>query len=240
VEKLTKHDLQDPDMFLSWLQRAYDFLLNHVSKIIGTIIFIVLLGAGWAGYSLWNESRELKAQELLFQAEDILKKADEAAKKTLTKIPNLETDYKDAVAGFNNVIENYPSSQARVMASIELTSLYLRNQKTDLAIETLSKASLKAKHAVVKGLLWYQMGIAFEAKGECQKAIDQWQNIERSKDVVFLHGTTLVSMGLCYEKLNQFDKAEAIYKKAQGLTSDPDASRTAKRYLRLIKKAEAS
>ena len=84
------------------------------------------------------------------------------------------------------------------------------------------------------------MALAYEGKGDCTKAIETWQKIEDNKDLGFLAGKSLVSMGLCYEKLHQNDKAEQAYLKAEGMVKDGETAKTAKKYLRLIKREQKS
>jgi tetratricopeptide (TPR) repeat protein len=153
---------------------------------------------------------------------------------------NLEADYKDSIPLLKGVIEKYPSSQASVLAALDLTKLYQDHKQYEPQVPLLEKAATVARHPVTKALTLNQLAIAFEGKGDCAKAIKTWQRIEQNKELAFMAGKSLLNMGLCYEKLNQNDKAEQAYLRAEGLVKDGETAKTAKKYLRILKREQKS
>jgi tetratricopeptide (TPR) repeat protein len=257
VEKLSKRDLRSPDAFISFTQRILAKLNEHRGAILAFFAIVIVGGAVWAGFGAYRHSKEEKAQAVLFVAEKKLKaiedsfaraalpdnKLPQAMKQTMTGTKptgDMEADYKDALQGLREVVEKYPGTQAYVVASLNLAEIYTTHGKFDQGIPLLEKASGTARHPVTKGFVWNQLGLAYQGKGDCNKAIEYWQRINAEKELGFLHGASLVRTGLCYESLKQFDKAEQAYHKAGSLADDSDASRTAKKYLKLLKQGQNS
>ncbi|MDZ4676214.1 MAG: tetratricopeptide repeat protein [Oligoflexia bacterium] len=260
MEKLTKQDLKSPDVFQSSASRFTELAYKFRAPFVGALSLLLLAGLGWAGYSTFRDHQEGKAQEILFNAQSKLKTTEENfIKATTPQVPlkdpktgkllpvvqnnlvkasgNLEADYKDSLPLYKDVIQKYPSSQAAVLASLDLGHLYSQHKKYDEASNVLQGAVKNARHPVTKGLALDQLGGSLEAKGDCSAAISQWEKVEKDKDLQFLHGSSLIKMGLCYEKLNQNDKAEQTYRRAETSTTDAEAARTAKKYLRVLKRS---
>jgi TolA-binding protein len=243
VEKLTKHDLRSPDAFQSGMSTFTEKMFAHRGPIVSGLVGLLLIGVGWAAYNTYRDHQEEKAQEILFQAQNKSKTTEENFTKAAPKLDlpkatgNLETDYKDSLPLYQEVVQKYPSSQAAVLASLDLGHLYYEHKKYDDAVKVLDGAVKYARHPVTKGLALDQLGAALEAKGDCGSAIKQWEKIEQDKELQFLQGPSLIKMGLCYEKLKQIDKAEQTYHRAETLTSDAEAAKTAKKYLRVLKRS---
>ncbi len=253
-KKLTKHDLKDPDAFISNMSRISTMAFDHRRTV--TAVVAVVFGSGllWAGMGFYNDRRENRAQTDLFMAEKKLKSQEEEFGKStnpptnpaekLKKEPvkatgNLEADYKETVPLLKDVISKHNGTQASVIAALDLAKLYYDYKKYDEGIAVLEKTMDMAKHPVTRGLTIDQLANFNMAKGNCDKAIGYWQKLGQEKTLSFLQGSSLIKTGLCYEKLKQFDKAEQTYLRASGLTNDADTSKTAKKYLRLLKKGSA-
>ena len=92
--KLTKKEIKGPDVFISNMQRATDWLYDNR---VGVGIFLALLVAAsfvWAAVGIVNTRKEEAAQELLFKAEKDLKTADDSFKSTTAK-PDDKQDQDD-------------------------------------------------------------------------------------------------------------------------------------------------
>jgi tetratricopeptide (TPR) repeat protein len=264
VEKLTKQDLRSPDAFISSARRALEKIAEYRSVLLVVVAIAIVGGVVWAAFGSYNHKREEKAQASLFVAEkklkaiedgfnkasnppNLLPAAKDAKKDKKDVVPqgpkptgDLEADYREALKPLREVVETYPGTQAFVVASLNLAELYNQHGKYAEGIPLLEKAAQSAKHPVTKGFVWNQLGLAHQGKGDCGKAIEYWQKIEADKNLGFLHGTSLIRTGLCYEDLKQFDKAEQAYHRAEGLTGDADASKAARKYLRLLKRGQNS
>jgi tetratricopeptide (TPR) repeat protein len=153
---------------------------------------------------------------------------------------DFNTDYKESLPLLKGVVERYPKSQAAVIASLDLSKIYQNYKQYDPQIDLLKSAASHAQHPVTKGLTLNRLAMAYEGKGDCPQAVATWQKIEDSKELSFLAGKSLINMGLCFEKLHQNDKAEQSYLKAEGLVKDGDTAKTAKKYLRLLKRDQKS
>jgi predicted negative regulator of RcsB-dependent stress response len=307
MEKITKQDLKSPDAFINNMQRLGDWSYEKRGVIIGIIAVIVLAAVVWAGIGTYQTQKEDKAQEALYEATKKLNVAQESftpteeqampgepakAKKapTATKTGDVNVDFKEAVPALKDVIKHDGDTQAAVIAGLELAKLDHEYKNYDEEISVLNISAEKADHPVTKALAITNLGSAYEAKGDCNGAITQWQKIQSNAAMSPFLGDSLIKTALCYEKLNQNDKALATYQRfddaekemkkitesmaneyqinpsappesqspkkvaqfrhalaqspkyqeLQGLLSDRQAAKSAKKYMRLIKRGQAS
>jgi predicted negative regulator of RcsB-dependent stress response len=217
MEKITKQELKTPDLFIRESSKVAEWSLKHKRNVMNGVIILAGLALLWAGWGFYAESRENKAQDQLFLAQKTAKDNPSAASEALEK-----------------VARDFSGTQAGVIASLDYAQ-GASEAKTDTAISLLEKTKSSASSASLKALAFYNLGILYAAKGDCNKSIDQWNQIEAREDMSFLHGAVFINKGLCFDKLGQKDKAEQMLKKAEGLIKSPEVSKTAKRYLRLLK-----
>lgn len=256
MEKLTKKEIRKRDAFVAKMTQLGKYLEERSSIVLSTVVGLFIIGALWAGYGFYKENQEQKAQTALFLAQSVLqetqdnfdkaskptppakdKKADKQVAKPAGKKPtgNLQEDYKEALIKLRDVVDSYPRTQTSVLASLDIAGLHYSHKDYDTAISLLEKASHTARHPVPKAIVLNKLASAYDAKGNCQKAIETWQNIEANSRMSFMKGRALISSGLCYEKLNKLDDAEKSYRKAEALETDIESKRTAKKFLRILK-----
>ena len=237
MEKITKQDLKSPDAFISNMQRFGEWAYEKRVVILSLIGVIVFAAVVWAALGTYHSQKEDKAQEALFNATKKMTTAEDAfnppeemtapgqAKKekkapTATKTGDLNVDFKEAVPAFKEVITQYGDTQAGVVASLQLGRLYHEYKKYDDEIAVLGKAATTSQHPVTKAMALTNLGSAYEAKGDCANAVDQWQKIQGSPDMAPFLGDSLIKTALCYEKLNQKDKAMATYQRFDDAEKD--------------------
>jgi tetratricopeptide (TPR) repeat protein len=238
VEKLTKKDLKSPDAFISNMQRFSHWAYENRMAILGGVGVILIAAVVWAGLGTYHTQREEKAQDALFAGEKKLKTTEDSfnpnqaaqadpnedpqaptpkekivKKAAVPKTGDLNIDYKDAIAALNEVINQYGDTQAAVIAGLDLGRLYHDYKKYDDEIATLQKTVQSSKHPVTKAMALDNIGGAYESKGDCAAAITNWQKIETDTNMSPFLGEALIKTGLCYEKLNQNDKAMATYQR---------------------------
>lgn len=235
--KLTKQELKSPDAFISHMAQIGEWAFENRMIIITAFIVVAVGVAVWASIGMFRAHKEDLAQESLFKAEKTLQDIDEsflpvkedkpvdpkaAAKTAKDEKPSapkavatgqLDVDYKTALPLLKDVISSYPSTQASVVAALDLGRLYHDYKKYDDEISVLTEAVPEADHPVTKAMLLDNLGIAFEVKGDCNKALEQWQKISDHPKMSAFYGKAIINSALCYEKLNQPDKALAYYEK---------------------------
>lgn len=266
MEKLTKQDLKGPDAFISIMHRLSAWAAHHIKAISSVLAAIAVAAVIWAGYGIYKDSKENSAQVKLFAVQKEIKTIEDEFKKAETPPPpeppkkdkkdkvvkeapkpegvkrtgEISKDYRNTLESYKSVISEFPRTQAAVLAALDLGRIYYDYKDYEATVSLLEPQWKKANHPALRGLCLDQLATAYEAKGDCQNAISKWQEIENDKAMSFLLGPSLIKVGLCQEKLKNFDKAEAAYIRAQSLTNDPESSRTAKKYLRFLKAVKSS
>lgn len=242
MEKITKEDLKE-DSFLSLAHTVGDFVSHHIKTILALVVLILAGLVGWGSYGFYAESQEVKASDLMYAAQkkvDDLEKPEPPAKpedpkKKEEPKPPKKIDYSEAIQKFKEVIEKYPKTQTAVAASLEASSLLHKEGQFDEALKLLTNVENTASGGtILKALLLDRLAVAYEAQGKCDKSIEYWKTLESDQRYNMIQGRALVSMGLCYEKLNQLDKAKESYTRAEAIGADPENSKKAKKYLRLL------
>ncbi len=231
VEKLTKEDIRGPDVFISNMHRFSEWAYSYRKVISGVLVLIAVAALTWAGIGTYSAKLEDAAAETLFSAEKTLNKVDQSfevppastanvhaqgkpvkdGKALAVPTGKLEVDYKDVIEQLRDVITRFPKTQSSVIAALDLARIYQNYNKADDSISVLNGASAVASHPATRGLVFQGLGLAYESKGDCVAAITQWQKIIDDKTMAPFQPNSLIKQALCYEKLNQKDKAIEIF-----------------------------
>jgi len=226
VEKLTKEDIRGPDVFISNMHRFSEWAYNNRKPLLGSLVLIAVLALAWAGIGTYSAKQEDAAAETLFSAEKTLNKVDQSfevpkadaqgkpikdAKAAAVPTGKIDVDYKDSIDQLKDVITRFPKTQSSVIAALDLARIYHDYNKYDDSISVLTTASTVANHPATRGLVLQGLGLAYESKGDCARAVTQWQKIIDDKTMGPFQANSLIKQALCYEKLNQKDKAMEIY-----------------------------
>jgi predicted negative regulator of RcsB-dependent stress response len=231
VEKLTKQDIRGPDVFISNMQKFSEWAYNRRKALMGVLVLIAAVALAWAGMGTYSAKQEDAAAETLFAAEKTLNKVDQSfevppagtakaqaqgkpikdGKALAVPTGKIEVDYKDAIEQLKDVITRFPRTQTSVIAALDLARIYHSYNKPDDSISVLNGAVGVANHPATKGLVLQSLGLAYESKGDCTSAVNQWQKIIDDKTMGPFQANSLIKQALCYEKLNQKDKAIEIF-----------------------------
>lgn len=260
--KISKEEVKSPDQVTQTLKKGFVWTTSHSKIVLGGLAGFLLLGAAVSGLNYLSESKERTQQEKYYileknyldkkrgfeefqQAE--LMRANSKDPKSVPELDNskkptgdLEKDYGSILSGFESFINQYPKGHSAQMAALNLGEIYASHKKFDEALSALQKVeSSLDKNDMISALVWMQMGNLFANKKDCKTAIEKWQNLVNSKALAFSHGEAKLRMGLCYESMNEVAKAEALLTEistsTDGQTGNPEISREAKKYLRILK-----
>ena len=148
---------------------------------------------------------------------------------------DLEKDYGAVISDLETVARKRAGTTAAAEASILLADTYLNYKKPERAVEFAQLASEKlGSRNTLSALARVLWGTALADQGDCQKAVGIWQDVLDRKELAYLHGDVSLRAGLCFEKLNQNDKASEMYRKASLEGGKGSTSQTAKTYLRAL------
>jgi predicted negative regulator of RcsB-dependent stress response len=265
--KLSKDDVRNPDQVLKTLKQGFQWTQNHSRAVLAIAIAFVVIGIGASVISSMSESKETRAQEAYFKFEksylDKKRDFEEAARnatrppvKDPTKDPkekpavkaiatgDLDKDFAPEVTGFKQVMEAHPSSKAAQMAALNLSEVYLNYKKLDESAQALEKVAFQASGKdLISAIVLTQYGNVLAEKNDCKTALNQWQRVLAHSEANFLHDALRLKSAICHEKMNDFAKAEELYKKVSQNSQDPKnpqagevgLGKDAEKYLRLLK-----
>jgi predicted negative regulator of RcsB-dependent stress response len=261
--KNLKHPSQDPHAPIPGvapgLETPMHFIEEH-AKILGALVVILVIGS--LGYTVFNFVRsyqEKSAQEAFYTVEATYSKIKQGFDRAKYQklMPNtkensadtskvatgqLDQDYGSVIGELEKVAREHKGTAGGAEAALIAGQIYLEYKQPEKAI-ALHEATAKSlgSDKVLGGLVKIQWGSAMAAKGDCQAAIDVWQQVLGNKNVSYLHADAALRSGLCFESLNQDEKAMEMYRKAsaEGGEQSPTAH-TAKSFLRALEvKAKA-
>lgn len=258
--KNDKVDLKSPDQVTQTLRKGFVWTTKHSNIVFSIVGVLVLVGGAWAVMSMFSHKKELAQQEKYYlleraltekkrgfeeakRAEEVAlqaknsKQAQEAAGKKATG--ELDKDYGAIVTDLNSFIEQEPKSMAAQMAALNLSDLYQDYKKDEEALAVLQKVEPGlSKKEVLTGLVWLKKGNLLANQNQCEQAIQAWSQITENKVLNFAHSEAKLRMGVCYETLQNSEKAQALYQEI--VSTDENESNyavllEAKKYLKLIK-----
>ncbi len=256
--KLSKEDVKSPDQVLKTLKQGFQWSQAHFTAVAVALAVFVVIGVGVSIYENFNEKKELRAQEAYSQFEkSYLEKKrgfDEADRDTSRSSINkdakatpkakasgdLDKDYGSELNGFVKVVDEHAGTKAAQMAALNLSEMYLNYKKVEEAYQALQKVESQSQGKdLVSSIVLAQLGNVLSEKGDCKLALDQWSKVLARKEVQYMHDTLRLKSGFCYEKMNEFSKAEDAYKKVSQSPKDTQTgeaglAKDAEKYLRLL------
>jgi tetratricopeptide (TPR) repeat protein len=230
---------------VSWVQRNMKVLVA-----VG-VVFVIAAVAHIVAHSFWDY-QERKAQEAYYAAESKFTKLKEGfdraklqammpagmGQSQATDKPatgNLEADFGALITEFEKVAREQAGTAAGAQAAIVAAETYLEYNQPEKAAEVAGIAvqKLNKKH-LLNHLARIQLGSALAAKGDCQGAVTEWEKVLSNKQAAFLHAEAGLRSGMCFESMNQPEKAAEMYRKVTADNADSTAAGTAKGLLRAI------
>lgn len=218
---------------------------NNLKTIAIAFVALIIGGGAMAFVSHNSKTQEKAAQESYFLVE---KKFYELKAKQETP-PNPAAkpepvDFSQVKADFQKVIAAHPKSIAAQMSALNIASILSEEGKTAEALTTLKSVESKSA-GLVSFLVQQQIGLLLADQDKCQEAVDVWQKVISNKTAAFLHSELQLQQALCYSKLNDTAKAEALLTNLANQTANPEmgdstTAKEAEKYLRLLQFKKAS
>jgi len=218
--KITKKELKQPDPFQLSIARTMQFISTHKQKIyiiISVFTLIFLISAGWY---LYRENTEKKAQILYTKA----------YLTTLNSSPDGSKIDPGNLKLYQDVISQYPGSKAARIAYYQIGNLNYRLNDIEGAIKAYQEYLKKASDDnELIPLVYIGLGYCFENKKDYPKALDYFEKVLKTKSAANYANINLRNIARIYEKQNNKEKALEYYQKALERTSDPFVNQYIKR-----------
>lgn len=227
-------NVKNPDAVQASLVDVWHWVEHNGHLVIGVIVVLVLGASAWTTVRWLNKRAERKAQDAYYAVEakftklrddfekgkfkkfmpaEQVKAADAEVGKIATG--NLEQDYGSVMTELDSFARERVGTTAGAQAAILASATYLEYKQPEKAIElgrlTTEKLGVKS---LMGQLAAVSYGNALVAKGDCASAIAAYQKVLDRPDAAYLHSDLNLRAGICFEKLQQNDRALEMYRKA--------------------------
>ena len=193
--KYTQKELKQPDKFATFIVNLTDRAAENFNKLLyafGSLVVIIIIIYVFTSYQ---------------------KKQEETAGTQFEQALALyNSGYADeALTQFSHLAAEYPNQQSSRLATYYSGTIYYDSEQYEKSIEEMTKylnsspknKLLEDSATLTVGLSYYNLQNWEEAVNYLSKIQDTGSPYERQ---------ARINLGLAYEKLGQFDKAQDIYK----------------------------
>ncbi len=255
-KKQIEIEARTPDAFLTGSERILKWVEDNIAVVGGIFGAILLIGLGWLGYGQFNDFQERRATKAIYAAqmnlnkqrdqvakdenerlEKLLKEMKDKGAKDLPQKEDSKADFEAVFAGPAQEVEKqiiaHKSTKAAAIAAIDLAGLYLDQKKPDLAAALLAQVD-GGDSEIIRALVKMQRSTVAMELGDYNRAISGFEDLAGRSGVEFIHAEALLKAGLCYERLEQMDRAKDLYTRVSTEFGESESGRTAKNYLRLL------
>jgi TolA-binding protein len=148
---------------------------------------------------------------------------------------DLAKDYGSIVGDLEKVARDFAGTSAGAQAAILASDTFMTYQQPDKAAE-IAQVATKAMddRSMLAGLARMQLGAALATKGDCKEAVKVWGEVIANKSAAFLQGDASLRSGICFEALNEPQKAMEMYQKVSAEGPESSSATTAKGLLRAL------
>lgn len=219
-----------------WLQR----LLEH--QILVFVIFglLLLIGGGFAFYQYQQSQTEIKAQSQLYKTvakwEALLQVSSEKELQITTQPGILmEEDYEELRSGYQRVIEEHKGTKGAILAALHLSHLQITQERLKEALASMQQVeSVLNTEGLIDGMAWMALAHLYEGNDQCDRAVKIWDQVMTSPRLSFFHADALLKQGLCFEEMQNTNKAIENYQKLVDDHTQSPPGQMAQRLLHLI------
>jgi tetratricopeptide (TPR) repeat protein len=223
--KITKKELKQPDSFQRLVAKVSEFIFDHKRKFYiaaAAVLIILFMSAGWY---LYMQHTEKKAQ-LLYT------KAYLASIKSGQNGNQLD---ETSLKLYQDVVSKYPGTKVAAIANYHIGNIYYRINEIEKAMKAYQECLKKSSgNSDLVRLVYISIGYCYESKKELAKAIYSFEKAMQIKSADNDASTNLRDIARIYEKQNNKTKALEYYKKALEKTDDLFLSQYIKKKISVI------
>lgn len=205
ISRSRKRDLNDPDEFVTFWTKLFEFADKHkvqVASALGFIIVLIIV-AGITGYSL--KKSEDRAFSLLQQG--ITKY------QTLMKTGDANKAYKDAGKDFERIMEKYSGRNGGKLANLIYANMCYAAKDYDKAIAIYKKLLADFNdEPFITNLILNALGYSYGAKKDYKSSAEHFERIVTTPDyrlkdeALFNLGELYAATGNNVKSINAFKK----------------------------------
>ncbi|MGA8178548.1 MAG: tetratricopeptide repeat protein [Desulfobacterales bacterium] len=205
VSRSRKRDLTDPDEFISFWTKLFDFVTAHkvpVSCALGAFLILLIIGAATLYFLRQSEN---KAFSLL---------QDGIAKyQTILKTEGPDKAYKGAEKDFQQIIKNYPQRQGGILARLYYADMCYAAKDYDKAITLYNPLLTELnEEPFLKNLVLNGLGYCYEAKKDYKRASGYFEMVATAQGYP-MKDEALFNLGEMYAAIGNKEKSINAFKK---------------------------
>lgn len=205
-KKITKKKLKQPDEFISFTEKSYLFINQHIKKISTGALLILILVLSFFLYRLWDQKKEDEASQKFISALEAYQMVSSPYRE------GSPVEYKKALEGFEEVIKTYSRTSSGKQSLIYKGGIHLRLGEFDEAIHSFQTFLKKSgKDKIYQLIALEGLGYAHEGKKDYEKALKTYSEIIKLGESYHWTGVHL-NLARCYEKLGKNDEALENYR----------------------------
>lgn len=174
---------------------------RSITFIVAGIIVLILLYFGYQ--RLYLAPRAEKAANQMYQAEYYA---------TIDSLQSKAIQGDGSFPGFKEIAEEYSNTKSANIANAYLGGLYLRQKDFQQAITHLEKYT-ETGSEILDPLVIGLLGDAYSEEKIYDKAANFYKKAAEKSSNIYTSPMFLRKLGLVYEELQDFAKAEAAYQK---------------------------
>lgn len=205
ISRARKRDLEDPDEFMTFWTKLFDYTVEHKVQVSGALTFLVVLIIVAAVTVYYLKQSEDKAFFLLQQGV--------AKYQTLMKAGNPKQAFLEAEKDFGRIMKKYSARKGGKLARFTYAEMCYTAGDYDKAIANFSKLLVDfndepfLKNRVLSGL-----GYSYNAKKDYKTAVKYFEMIVTTPDFSY-KDEALFNLGELYAKIGEKDKSLDAFKK---------------------------
>ncbi len=163
--RLTRKELREPDEFVSLVDAAGDYVIDHLPRVIAGAIGLLMLVLLGVGLHLYSNQQEQAAAEAFSSAGNVYD----------------QKDYKTASGQFATLAAEYSGTSLGRLALLYLGDDYLAQNQFAAARDALQKFVDADDRPTFRQLALLQLGVTYQGLGnpaEARKAYEQAAGIK--------------------------------------------------------------
>jgi tetratricopeptide (TPR) repeat protein len=205
-KKITKKKLKEPDEFVTFTEKAFLYITQHLRPIAtGGIIVLILLLSIYIFYR-WEAKKEGEAQQKFNLAVETYQ---------IVSSPQREgsiQEYKDVLKKFDEVTKKFPRTSSGKLSILYKGNIHLRLREFEEGIKAYQTFLQKGEGEKLYRLFALEgLGYAYEGKKDYEKALTTFQKIVEIGESFELANAYL-NIGRCEETLGKNKEALESYK----------------------------
>jgi len=193
--------LENPEVIAEKVEGIEHWIEENPKIVFGVLGALVLIVGSYFGFRYYVNSQEAVAQREMFQAVHYFE-ADSL---------NLALKGDGNNLGFEQIIEDFGLTDAANLANYYAGVISLKQGNYTLAIFYLEDFS--SDDILIQPRAYSLLGDAYMEIKDYESAVNFYNKASNYKPNKFFTPTYLMKEALAYEKLNQNDKAIAVYQK---------------------------